>query len=216
LAACGFAAEDGAKLFKGCRLLERFVRERRADQGSVARLFRSADGYRANIRSIIELRLAQLTTIDAELKRAITKSTEDLPDSPTQALGNMRNIAERSFGLIWSAEFGESRKIPSHLFGHWRDRGARGIEVFERLQIPGELRPQCRLLQLLVGAEQGINRQARHFSQQTYHLLNAVVGYGNYGQHIEGEQVAVGTAVAAIMTAVELAAQLAEKTPSTH
>jgi hypothetical protein len=132
----GFATIEGNTLRKSCRLLERFVQEQRADQGSVARLFHTAEGYQANIRSILEPRLAQLPTVDAELRRAIARCAGDLPDSPAQALGNMRNIAERAFALIWSVEFGEGRKIPSPVFGHRRDRGIRGLEPFERLQIP--------------------------------------------------------------------------------
>ena len=105
-------------------------------------------GFRNNIRSILELRLNQFPTLDRELGRAIQKSIEDLPEFPPQALGNMRNIAERSFAIIWTAEF-EERKIPSQVFAYWRQKGTRGIERFERLIVPGELRPQCRLLQLL-------------------------------------------------------------------
>jgi hypothetical protein len=190
--------------------MERFVGERRADQGSVSRLFRSTEGFRENIRSILELRLNQFTTLDRELGRAIQKSIADLPGFPTQALGNMRNIAERSFAMIWNAEF-EERKIPSQVFAYWRQKGTRGIDRFERLIVPGELRPQCRLLQLLTGAEQDIDRQAKFISRQTYHLLDSVVGYGHYGQHTEGENVALGTAVAAIITSLELAARLTEE-----
>jgi hypothetical protein len=193
--------------------MERFVRERRTDQGSVARLFRSTTGYRENIRSILELRLDQFPTLDRELRRAIQKSIEDLPGFPAQALGNMRNIAERSFTIIWSAEF-EERKIPSYVFAYWRQKGVGGVDRFERLIIPGELRPQCRLLQLLTGAEQEIDRHAKCISRQTYHLLNAVVNYGHYGQHTEGENVALGTAITAILTSLELAALLTEEPPS--
>jgi hypothetical protein len=211
LEACGFATKDGSnRLRKACRLLERFV-ARRPDQGSVARLFHSADGYRANIRSILELRLRQLGAVDGQLRRALEKSIQDLPDYPTEALGNMRNIAARCFALIWSCELGAGWQIPAELFGYWSQYA--NVDRFQQLRVPGELRPQCRLLQLLVGAEQKIDRRARHFSRQTYHLLNAVVDYGHYGQHTEGEQVELGTAVAAVMTSLELVARLAEEHP---
>jgi hypothetical protein len=65
LLACGFAvSEGGTRLRKACRLLEQFVAQQRPDQGSVARLFRSAEGYQQNIRSILELRLGQLRAVD--------------------------------------------------------------------------------------------------------------------------------------------------------
>jgi len=214
LSACGLAFVKGDKIQRGCRLMERFVGERRADQGSVARLFRSVVGFHNNIRSILELRLNQFPTLDHELGRAIQKSIEDLPEFPSQALGNMRNIAERSFAIIWTTEFVQ-RKIPSDVFAYWHEKGVSGVNRFERLNIPGELRPQCRLLQLLTGAEQDIDRQARFITRQTYHLVNAVVSYGHYGQHTEGENVALGTAITAIITSLELAARLTEEQSAT-
>jgi hypothetical protein len=125
----------------------------------------------------------------------------------------MRNIAERSFAQIWRCEFGPERHIPAELFGYWNQRQVRGLERVELLGIPDELGPQCRLLRLLIGAEQNIDRKARHISRQTYQLLDAVVGYGNYGQHTGGEDVGIGTAVAAVMTSLELVARLAEEHP---
>jgi hypothetical protein len=125
----------------------------------------------------------------------------------------MRNVAERSFALIWPCEFGPDRQIPAHLFSYWDERQVRGMERFRQLRVPAELRPQCRLLQLLVGAEQNIDRRARHFSRQVYQLLDAVVGYGHYGQHTGGKPVGLGTAIAAIMTSLELVARLAEEHP---
>jgi hypothetical protein len=67
---------------------------------------------------------------------------------------------------------------------------------------------------LLTGAEQDMDRQARFISRQTYHLLDSVVGYGHYGQHTEGENVTLGTALAAIITSLELAARLTEEQAS--
>lgn len=213
LIALGMATEAGGRLRKGCRMLEEFIRVRYADQGSVARLFRSPDGYRANIASILELRLQQVQRINPELRRVVERSIQDLPEYAGQALINLRNFAERSFTLIWNAEFGAGRRISAQVVGQWRERGVRGVEDFERLEIPGEIRRQARLLQLLVGAEQNVNRQARHVSRQTFQLVSAVVGFGNYGQHMEGEEVGLGTAVAAVIVALELAVRLSEELP---
>jgi len=113
LSEAGKNADLGSVLNKG--ILSR--RERRADQRSVARLFRSVSGYEENIRSILELRLEQFGTVDRELRRAIQQSIGDLPGFPAQAIGNIRNIVERSFVIIWIAEFPD-RKIPSHLFDY--------------------------------------------------------------------------------------------------
>jgi hypothetical protein len=124
----------------------------------------------------------------------------------------MRNIAERSFALIWACEFLDGR-IPADLLWYWREREARGHDPFQQLRIPGRLRPQCRLLQLLVGAERSIDSRVHHFSRQTYQLLDAVVAYGDYGHHTEGENVGIGTSVAAVMTSLELVARLAEEHP---
>ena len=125
----------------------------------------------------------------------------------------MRNIAERTLAAIWAAEFGEEMRIPSQIFGYWNQVRQQAAQPFSTLDIPGELGLQCRLLRLLVGAEQSIARRAKYFSRQTYHLLNCVVGYGNYGQHTEGETVGLGTAVCAVLSSLELAARLIEESP---
>jgi hypothetical protein len=217
LIACGFASRRGSNLHNGCRLLEKFIELRRVDQGSIARLFQSDEKYRSNIRSILELRLGHSLDLDRDLKRSLERSVWDIPESPSGALVNMRNIAEKIFASIWTAEFGEHKKIPSELFAYW-DQATQGrVQAFLSLQIPGELRPQCRLLQLLVGAEQNVSRRAKYFSRQTYHLINATVGYGHFGQHTEGENVGIGIAVCAILTALELANRVAEESPKvTH
>jgi hypothetical protein len=216
LTSLGFANERGKKLHKGCRLLEQFIETRRADEGSVARLFQSVDRYNLNIKSILEFRLSHLSNADPDIRRAIEHSIEDIPAYASASLVNMRNIAERAFATIWAAEFGESMRIPSQIFGYWNQVRPQAAQTFSNLDIPGELRPQCRLLQLLVGAEQGIARRAKYFSRQTYHLLNAVVGYGNYGQHTHGESVGLGTAVCAILSSLELAARLIEENSPTR
>ena len=124
----------------------------------------------------------------------------------------MRNIAERGFGIIWAREFGQQTNIPASIYAHWNHANrasAKKFEKFESLSVPGELGLQCRLLQLLVGAELGVDRVAKRFSRQTYHLLNSIVGFGNYGQHLCGESVSLGTAVCAILLSLEVANRLA-------
>lgn len=68
------------------------------------------------------------------------------------------------------------RKISSHLFDYWRQRDVRDVNRFEHLNIPGDLGGQRRLLQLLTGADQGIDGRARFISRQTFYLLNSMVG----------------------------------------
>jgi len=116
------------------------------------------------------------------------------------------------------SEFGQLTNIPASIYAHWSHANrasSKKFEKFQSLKVPGELGLQCRLLQLLVGAEPGVDRVAKRFSRQTYHLLNSIVGFGNFGQHLCGETVSLGTAVGVILLALEVAAQLATEAADT-
>ena len=54
----GFATKDGNKLTASCRMLQEHIQGVEPGTGSMARLFGSWDDYQANIRSLLERRLA--------------------------------------------------------------------------------------------------------------------------------------------------------------
>ncbi|MBF0185549.1 MAG: hypothetical protein HQM06_14345 [Magnetococcales bacterium] len=198
----GFAKVASNKITSTCRLLERHISSQGEDAGSMVRLFGGWQDYRANIRGVLQRRLNQISNIDDRLKRLIERSIEDIPDFPGECLANMRGIADRALDLIWEAEFPEKREIPVEWIAEWR------LEY----SFPPDRPQQIRLLQLMTGAYRGqFSPKARTVNRSVYYLLNSIFSFGNFGQHLEGEIVNAGTAIAVIMNCIELASCLTEK-----
>ncbi|MBF0400283.1 MAG: ATP-binding protein [Magnetococcales bacterium] len=206
----GFAKISSNKISPNCRLLEHHIKSQIDDAGSIVRLFGEWEDYRINIRSVLQRRLRQIPNIDGRLKRLIERSIEDIPDYPGECLVNMRGIADRALDVIWEAEFFEERSIlPSWIY-EWQSEGQKGIDGWEN-SFPGDRPQQIRLLQLMTGAYRGQSApRARTVNKSIYYLLNSIFSFGNFGQHLEGEIVNAGTAVAAIMNCIELASCFSE------
>lgn len=212
----GFARLSGNKIIKTCRLLEHHISMIGEDTGSLVRLFGPWDEYRKNIRGMLQLRLNQFNNIDERLRRLIERSIEDIPEFPHECLSSMRGIADRVLDLIWDAEFGEDKTIPSDWIDYWErtlPRRQSGSQQNLRKIFPGNRVPnirghQCRLLQLITGAAERIDPKANYVSKSTYVLLNSIHQFGNFGQHLDGVDIYEGTAIAAIMSCLELASCL--------
>ncbi|MEO5332955.1 MAG: hypothetical protein H7839_13100 [Magnetococcus sp. YQC-5] len=201
----GFAKVSANKITPTCRLLERHISSQGDDAGSLVRLFGEWTDYRANIRGVLQRRLNQIQNVDERLKRLIERSIEDIPDYPGECLANMRGIADRALNLIWEAEFPEKREIPAEWIAEWR------LEY----SFPPDRPQQIRLLQLMTGAYRTQSPpKAKTVNKSVYYLLNSIFNFGNFGQHLDGEQVADGTAVALVMSCIELAACLNQPAPT--
>lgn len=204
----GFLKESGNKIFKGCRFLEEYIKDNeKYNSNSMKRLFDKKESYDKNIREFLELRLNQFHSIDPTLRRYLQRSIEDIPHEPMVCLSNMRGIMERTLSIIWDAEFGQNRNIPTDWFSDWQYNGERGAESHWNNQFPTKLGHQIRLLQLITGT-QNSSPKAKYISKQIYTLANAMQGFGDFGQHPQGEKIDVGFAVAAVNICLELAACL--------
>jgi len=201
----GFMKRSGAKATGNSRFLERYLASQGDDSGSMIRLFGSPESFRSNIRALLERRLAQLSRLDAKLKRFIERAIEDLPDHPEVCLSAIRGIVDQALDLIWAQEL-EGKKVPSEWFAMWKHDRVRGIESWNE-QFPNARPGQIRLLQLITGADESAAR-AKFVSKSAYALVDAAHGFGNFGQHIGGTKVDPGTAFAALSICVELAALL--------
>jgi hypothetical protein len=203
----GFVKLSGSKVTYGCRLLEQYVKVNRADSGSIKRLFGNWEAYSRNIRSLLEHRLGQLTSLDATLCRFIQRSIEDIPDQPEVCLSNMRGIVDKALDLIWDVEFGPGRAIPLAWFTEWQHSGEKGSESYWDNKFPIRRGHQIRLLQLMTGTQNSAPK-AKRVSKNTCVLASAAHGFGDFGQHIDGTEVTVGVAVSAVNICIELAACL--------
>lgn len=218
----GFATRDGGDKVHGtCRLLHRYVSKTENDAGIIGRIAGTWEAYRENIRDILARRLNQLDRYDDRLFRLLDRSLEDLPDYPVDCLNGLTGIRDRVLELIWDAELGSDRSIPHDIVAYWTadpkrmdDRLLLQMRDTNGWTIPRSepAASQIRLLQLLTGSIQGYEARARIANRDMYALLNALQGYRNRNQHTDGEEINLGVAVSALMTAIELVAILATKT----
>jgi hypothetical protein len=203
----GFLKISSNKASAGCRLLEHYIKNQGDNSGSIVRLFSSWDDYQGNIRGLLELRLGQLTSLDASLRRYIQRSIEDIPDHPEVCLSSMRGIVDRALDLIWDAELGSDKTIPTEWFSEWQYKGEKGAENYWNNKFPSKRGHQIRLLQLITGTQESPPK-ARKVTKNTFALTSSAHGFGDFGQHIDGIEIPAGVAVSAVMVCLELAACL--------
>lgn len=204
----GFIKISANRMTQGCRFLEYFIKSQGDDSGSMVRLFSSWDDYRGNIRGLLELRLNQLSTLDASLLKYIRRCIEDIPDHPEDCIYNIRGIVDMALDLIWDAELGSGKVVPAEWFTEWQHNGEKGSESYYwNNQFPAKRGHQIRLLQLLTGTQNSAPK-AKRISKNSWALASSAHGFGDFGMHREGAQVSVGLAVSAVNVCLELAACL--------
>lgn len=201
----GFIHQSGNKLQRPNRLLARLLSEAPNDTTTMARLFGSVDAYEANLRGVLERRIAHIGGLDPTLSRYLARGLEDLPAHPSVFLTHVRGFLDHAFNLIWQSEIPDKR-IPSGWMDIWKRNNERGIGDWETTFPQGLHR--VRLLNLMTGTEKTNVRLAKRVSKGTYVLMNAVYAFGDFGQHQEGSRVDIGTAYAALHLCIELAAAL--------
>ena len=203
----GFAKRSGSRVLPTCRFLERHVAASAGDLGLLVRLFGSPESFQVNARSLLERRLHHMKTLDSMLRGFIDNSLRWIPDQPAVCIQGVRGIVDRALDLIWAAEFGSDKKIPSDHFAYWKLKDERGPEQYWDEQFPVKRGHQIRLLQLITGTDRS-GAKAKCVTKNTYALTSAAHGFGDFGQHIDGAPVDLGTAFAALNVCVELAAVL--------
>ncbi|QYX63127.1 hypothetical protein K2227_12965 [Shewanella putrefaciens] len=202
----GFARKSGSKLIKPSHLLQRYLQSRRDEGGSLDRLFGSKDAYRANFNNVIAKRISQIPSLDPDLSRYLQRCVEDLPKHPEVCLSSIRGIIDRSFDLIWNIEFG-GKIVPNDYFVTWASNGVSlDIQVFKTNFPQGARR--LKLLKLLTGSEQSASL-AKSVSRSTYFAINSAYPFGDFGQHLEGEDIDLALVYSAVLLCVELVASLA-------
>jgi hypothetical protein len=211
----GFCGESGNKLVPTCRMLSKFLEGDRPDAGSLARLFTREEDFITNIRELLERRLGQIQRFDGNLFRDITTAISLLNTNCNFALNGLSQIEDRIFDVVWRAELDQNRTIPETVKSYW-ESGERAsdslvLQLGSNLSwtIPNDRNIQVRILQMLTGSKMKFDYKARSVSKSTYALIDALHGYRNLVQHLDGQEVMIGVAVAILMTCVELLANIA-------
>ena len=207
----GFAKAAGGKVACSCRFLERSLGQAAPDAGGMARLFGTVTKYQANMRGVLERRLAHLTRIDDRLRRLVARAIEDIPDHPDDCLNNLTPIQEQALDAIWQREFGRDKVLTQDLWDTWRwcesdNRTVSDLKQYAGRRIPTDRVLQCRMLQLLTGSRPKFDARATFATKDMYALVDAIRTFRNRSQHGDGESMDVGVAVAALMLCLELLA----------
>ena len=206
----GFAKRIGNKLIASCRMLEEHIEVAKPNTGSMARLFGSWDVYQANIRSLLERRLAHISRFDDRLYRLIERAIDDIPDYPDDCLNNLTGIRDCALKLIWQREFGIGMCVPQAIVSYWTEHPRTRNRLIDNMMqsncwdVPTDPLDQIRLLGLLTGSYRNFDIKAKATSKDTYVLIDAIHNFRNRAQHHDGQAINLGVAVAAIMTCLEL------------
>ena len=199
----GFARSSGTRLRGSCRLMVQYAQQRGGEVENLRRLFGDAELFESNIRSLLEIRLAQIPVVDSELVGYVQYAIRDLQPNPTNSVVWARSIAERGLDLIWKAELPADRSLPDA----WKFVG---VKFDERDQFPTRRGAQCGILRLITGTEDH-DPVAKFVTRPTYLLVNHIHSVGDFGQHKGDTAVSVSFAVAFCLSAIGLCESLARE-----
>ena len=204
----GFARPSRRGLRSSCRLMAEYADRRRSEVENLRRMFGDAADFESNIRSFLELRLAQLTGVDPELRGNVQDAIRKLIPEPTRSTVWARSIAERALDLIWDAEIGPDRSLPDE----WQSALPEEWAVFRKWstldQFPQDIGPQCGILRHVTGTRQ--TAVTRFITKPTSILVDHIQSVGNFGQHKQGQTVSIAVAAAFCMSAIGLCERLTQ------
>ncbi|MBA3637861.1 MAG: hypothetical protein H0W53_00990 [Acidobacteria bacterium] len=204
----GLATIAGNRMRPSCRLMAKFALQQAPAVADLKRLFGTAEVFEANIRSLLEHRLAQIliTRTDATLRGFLQSAVRDLEPDPELALKWVRSIASRCLALIWDAELGLNQKLPEAWVNEWKQGGERLQWLDTAQRLPRKQGAQCNVLRLATGAD-NIRPMAKHVTKPTALLLDALQSIGDFAQHRDDfpeSRVSKSFAGAIVLTALEL------------
>jgi hypothetical protein len=200
----GFVFVTGNKLHRASRLLGIHLDELPNEESSLARLFSNPIAYETNLRTVFQHRISQIKNLSSELEKNLKHLIREIPDDPNYLLRQVRGFENDAFELIWRFEIPDKR-IPSSWMSVWLNNGEHRVDEWKTTFPQGFQR--VRLLKLMTGSELSAPC-AQFITKQSYVLMNAVHGFGDFGQHQDGAAVSVGSGYAALHLCLELALSL--------
>ena len=199
----GFARMSRKGLMSSCRLMALYARQQAPGLESLKELFGKREGFDGNIRSLLELRLAQTTVADPELLGYIEMAIRDLHPNPVYSVNWARSITERALDLIWDAELGANRHVPVA----WKSGVVRNLD--DGGQLSRKRGRQCALLREITGTAEHAP-VSRFVRKPTYLLVDHLQSVGNFGQHKGKDTVSLTAAAAFCLSAISLCESLAD------
>jgi hypothetical protein len=122
---------------------------------NLKRLFGTRDGFDANVRGMLEYRLAQVLEgkIDPALRNYVQSAVRDIEPDPELSLAWVRSIANRAMALIWEAELPSDQRLPDAWIYDWKQGGQRLPWLNQTQRLPPGKGQQCNVLRLMTGAD---------------------------------------------------------------
>ena len=207
----GYGRVSRNRLRSSCRLMQRYASDQGPATADLNRVLGTVAGFETHVGSLLELRLAQVSTAtpDEELRDFVSKASRELTASPDHAIIWVRSIANRALKLVWDAELPPDGLLPSEWRNEWDRAGLHYAD--EEGRPPRSPGAQCNILRLATGTER-TSRQCRHITKTTYLLLDHLQSVGNFGQHRDEYpevEVTVGFAASVVFSAISLVECLA-------
>ena len=192
------------------RIIEQFAQKRSPSIQDMTRLFGREEHFNKSMPRLLELRLAQVTTVDADLTRYVRRAIDDLrKEKPKLVLDSARGIVEEALRVIWQTENLDGKK---RLPGDWLDTWTKtqGLAIPSGIDpLPTDRGEQLRVVRHIAGNTSYYRRVAQVVSRHTVMLLEQVNSAGSFRAHPHGEDARYGAACAMCLTAIELLASLA-------
>ena len=203
----GYGRVSRNRVHSSCRLMQHYAKAQAPAIADLTRLLGTSAGFETHVRSLLELRLAQVSaeTADEDLRDFVSNAIRDLTPTPEHALIWVRSIANRALQLVWNAELPPDRTLPAQ----WREEWAHKKKVrytHDGGRLPTSLGAQCNILRLATGTKD-TPRQVRYITKTTFLLLDHLQSVGNFGQHPDDSptaNVTVGFAASIVFAAISL------------
>ncbi len=178
------------------------------------RTFGSRTAFDRHIRSLLELRLAQVaaTGADVELCRLVRNAVDRIKPPPKDALREARFIVEHALSLVWEMEFPDG-KIPQGLLSE----RARERYHSDGSDLTLRLSEKCHVLRELTRSDRPV--RSKYVTRRTSLLIDYLQWVGNFGSHLgeyPGVEVTIGFAASVVLSAVELVECLAGEVARTE
>ena len=196
----GFARSSGNKLRSSCRLMARYAQRQADGVKNLRRLFGEAKRFEGSIRSLLELRFAQIRGADPKLMGYVKRAIRDLQPETANSVVWARSIAERALDLIWGAELAPDKSLPEA----WKFVGVRSDDWS---QLPRRRGQQCHILRIITGTEEH-DPVSQFVTKPTYLLVDHLQSVGDFGQHKGEDTVSVPIAAAFCLSAIGLCESL--------
>ena len=199
----GYGRVSRNRLRSSCRLMQHYAKAQAPAIADLTRLLGTSAGFESHVRSLLELRLAQVSaeTTDEDLRNFVSNAIRDLTPTPEHALIWVRSIANRALQLVWNAELPPDRTLPAE----WREEWERDY-ADDGGRLPRSPGMQCNILRLATGTER-TSRRVRYITKTTFLLLDHLQSVGNFGQHCDNfptANVTVGFAASIVFAAISL------------